>query len=373
MTESARLLSAPLADHLIVARPGPQQGQSWLVLNPLAGWIWESHQAGVSPATMAELLAARFQMPLAQAQAEIHPLLANWRNEGWCAAPISATPDWRLGIADQCITLTVDDPVLAVRLEQITGHLRIEPGNPADSALRLSGTADHWRLWSNGAPTAVGDSLDEAVVSTVAALVELGCQTPQRLLTLHAAGVSRAGRGWLIIGEGGAGKTTLAAALNADGWELLGDDVIPVTHDGQLLGIGLSLCLKAGSWPVLAPRVPEFERILPVYRAGQPVRFLPPPGATVRGPLPPAAFLFPRYAPDIRPVLEPLTPVAALQGIIAAESVIADLTQEALTTLIRWIGSVPAFSLTYPDLDHALALMAGAVTDAGAATATATA
>lgn len=360
MSKCSHLLTAPLADYLIVARPGSQQGKPWLVLNPLARWIWESHQGGLSPAEMAELLAAHFRVPLDQARAEIYPLLAIWRNAGWCAQPASAAPGWALGVADQCITLTVDDPALAASLERITGHLRVESNDPADSALRLSGTADDWRLWIDGAPAAAGDSLDEAVVKTVAALVELGCRTPQRLLTLHAAGVSRAGRGWLLIGQGGVGKTTLATALNAHGWELLGDDVVPVTTDGQLLGIGLSLCLKAGSWPVVAPLVPDFDRIPRVHRAGQPVRFLPPPGAIVRGPLPTAAFLFPRYAPDTRPALEPLAPVAALQGIIAAESVIADLTQDTLTTLIHWIGSIPAFSLTYPDLDHALALIADA-------------
>lgn len=92
------------------------------------------------------------------------------------------------------------------------------------------------------------------------------------------------------------------------------------------------------------------------------MRFLPPPGAIVRGPLPTAAFLFPRYAPDAQPALQPLTSVAALQGILAAESVIADLTQDRLAALIRWVDSTPAFALTYPDLDHALALMADVAT-----------
>ncbi|MFZ1642164.1 MAG: PqqD family protein, partial [Candidatus Contendobacter sp.] len=75
MTLPAHWLAAPLADHLVLARPGPQRGQTLRVLNPLAAWIWQSHRAGLRREDMAELLAARFQLPLAQARADIAGLL----------------------------------------------------------------------------------------------------------------------------------------------------------------------------------------------------------------------------------------------------------------------------------------------------------
>jgi len=69
---------------------------------------------------------------------------------------------------------------------------------------------------------------------------------------LHAAGlVARDGFGVVLIGRSGAGKTTLAAALNAVDYALLGDDVVPVTPEGLLVGLGMSPCLKEGSWSVL--------------------------------------------------------------------------------------------------------------------------
>ncbi len=48
-----------------------------------------------------------------------------------------------------------------------------------------------------------------------------------------------------------------------------------------------------------------------------------------------------------------------LQGLIEAQSVIAELTQDKLLALTRWISSAPAFALTYPDLESALAMIAG--------------
>jgi hypothetical protein len=47
-----------------------------------------------------------------------------------------------------------------------------------------------------------------------------------------------------------------------------------------------------------------------------------------------------------------------LQGLIEAESVIPDLTQDKLLALTRWISSAPGFALTYPDLDRALKMIA---------------
>ena len=352
MSESFSILSAPLGDHLVLARSGPQRGQNLRVLNPLAAWIWQSHRAGLRGEEIAELLAARFQLTLEQARADVACLLAS-EDDATAAVPL-----WTLHLADRRIALTVDDPDLAAPLERITRHLWDETAAPPDVRLRLAGTAADWQLFVDAVLTVAGNTRDAAIAHTVAELGGAACATDQRLLVLHAAGVSQAGRGLLLIGPGGAGKTTLAAALNTSGWELLSDDVIPVTPEGYLLGLGLSLCLKAGSWPVLAPWLPDLDRAPRVERAGQSVRFPPPPGPINRGPLLTAAFVFPRYGPDREPALEPLDPVQVLRGLIEAESVIPDLTQDKLLTLTRWIASAPGFTLTYPALDHALDLIA---------------
>jgi hypothetical protein len=325
------------------------------VLDPLAAAIWDAARAGLAAEEITAYLAARFALPLEQVRADVAALFDAWQR---ATTAESTAPAWTLHLADRQIALTVDDPALAAPLERITQHLWDETTAPPTTCLHLAGTAANWQLFVDGAITVAGDTGDTAIARTVAELGEAACATDQRLLVLHAAGVSQAGQGLLLIGPGGAGKTTLAAALNASGWELLSDDVVPVTLEGQLLGLGLSLCLKAGSWPVLAPWLPDLDHAPLVARAGQPVRFPPPPGPIHWGPLPTAAFLFPRYQPEREATLEPLDPVRVLQGLIEAESVIADLTQAKLLALTRWISSAPGFALSYPNLDRALEMIA---------------
>jgi hypothetical protein len=161
----------------------------------------------------------------------------------------------------------------------------------------------------------------------------------------------------LLIAPGGSGKTTLAAALDAMGYGLLSDDVVPVTPDGDLLGLGLPLCLKPGSWPVLGPYRPDMDQAPVVQHYGQTVRFLPPRTPALARPVTPALLLLTRYRPATAPQAVPLTPEQALQGILAAEAVIRDLSQTKLDVLARWVSTVPAFTLTYPDLNSGLALV----------------
>ena len=79
-----RWLAAPLADHLVLARPGPQRGQKLLVLDPLARWIWQSHRAGLNIAEIAELVATHFNLSHHQARADVVTLLEAWHREEEC-------------------------------------------------------------------------------------------------------------------------------------------------------------------------------------------------------------------------------------------------------------------------------------------------
>jgi len=371
-------LEATLGASRVLVRPGATRLH---LLNPTAGWIWDAQRAGFSQDDLAATLAKRFGIPRDAALADVRDMLDRWSRAGllgWAPAAahrrpahqavpttmparVSAARDWNLRLADRTLTLTVSDADLANRFLPLLGHLDTLDPSGAEISVVLAGGPNDWRLGTGGVESARGSGADAALTQTLAELVEVGCRGPARLLVVHGAGIAHAERAVLLIGRGGAGKTTLAAALNAAGHPLLGDDVVPITPDGRALGIGLALCLKAGSWPVLAQRLPGLASVPIWQRLGEPVRFVPPPGPIVRDPLLVGALLFPEYVPGHRASLAPLAPEDVLQRLIAAEPYLPPLTQARLDALVTWVAAPPAFALCYPDLAQGLAQVGAAL------------
>ena len=376
------IISTALEHSRLLARPGDRRLR---LLDASASALWDLHAVGLSPEQLAGLLVERFALPPELACDQVTAMVADWRHAGLLDVAGETPADWRLGTPDEPLwpaprprptehgarALWLADRRVGVRCEDAAFQRRLgwmlapEPASePASESvpeqaaplrvehdLSLHGTTADWRLARDGHTLDCGQGFDAALVATITALANLGCRPAERLMVLHGAGlVAPDGRGLLLIAPGGSGKTTLAAALNAAGFALLSDDVVPVTLAGELLGLNLPLCLKPGSWTVLGPCRPDLEEAPVVERFGRRVRFLPARGPAVTRPVRPVCLLFPRYAPEEVARLEPLSPVQALQGIIAAEVVIRDLTQVKLDGLARWIEALPAFALTYPDL-----------------------
>ena len=369
------MLQTPFEGGIVLARPGDFR---LFLLNPAAAALWQLHTAGLEPAGMVVWLNQRFGLAEYAAQAQVYGLMEHWHQSGLldpdpllpaappppdlpCPAPVPTPPPHGalcLAVAEVPFSLLIDDPALQSALRPAVHSLHQPPPDTVHHRLHLTGTAADWQLRQEATVAAAGHDLDTAVVMTLSALVELGCQTANRLLVVHGAGLAlHDGRGLLLIAPGGSGKTTLAAALNAEGYRLINDDVVPVTPDGQLIALGTPLCLKPGSWPVLAPHRPDLAAAATYQRYGQPVRFLAPRGPRITTPLPPGLLLFPRYQPGSAPGIEPLTPTSVLQNLIAADAVIRNLTQAKLEAIVRWVQTAPAYALTYPDLDSGLALV----------------
>jgi len=53
------------------------------------------------------------------------------------------------------------------------------------------------------------------------------------LLVMHASAVLIDGRATLFVGDSGAGKSTIAASLARDGYDVLADDVMPIAYDSD--------------------------------------------------------------------------------------------------------------------------------------------
>jgi hypothetical protein len=267
---TSQWLQASLNDYLVLAEP--LSGCIGL-LNPVAAWVVEAKTADLTNTEIASSLATRFDIDIQSAEKEVDGILkmyAKLIQQARNPQPRQKKPSpdktrpilfhpvhsLQLSLGLQIVRLEVESTALFESLNPCIRHLHSD--NPQhDQQLQLRGSEDYWQIVLNNQVLVDGTGRDGAVSHTIGELVELGCESDNRQMVVHGAGICRNGHGALLIGKGGSGKTTLAAALNASGFDLINDDVIAVSRNGQLASACMSMCLKPGSWPLLPCHLPE--------------------------------------------------------------------------------------------------------------------
>lgn len=169
----------------------------------------------------------------------------------------------------------------------------------------------------------------------------------------HAGAVGRDGRGVLVVGRGGSGKSTLCLACARHGMEIAADDYVALeqgeetvahallstaklTEEGAaLLGVGPEL-VAPREFVVSTERVAKAE--VPIERLA-PGRFTPA--------LAIEAVVAPTVAGVADPVLEPIDGMRALRA-LAPSTIIQTRTRgpSALPVLAQLAGEVPCFALS---------------------------
>lgn len=172
---------------------------------------------------------------------------------------------------------------------------------------------------------------------------------------IHASLVSREGRGILLVGPMGAGKTSAALACIEAGYEFLGDDHVALVEDGQRIA-GHGIYGVARLWPTDLPRFGALEaaairpstnqgtRKVLILLADLPgVRFAP--AAEIR------ALVLPRPAGGSRSGLQAASPADALKA-VAPMSILqlpVEPVARGIERLTRLAERVPAFWLDMGD------------------------
>jgi hypothetical protein len=186
-------------------------------------------------------------------------------------------------------------------------------------------------------------------------------------LIIHAAGLSLAGRGFLVCGESGSGKSTLAALLIPLGCDYLTDEIarIPVAGDARLIGFARSLVLKAGSdfiWCGDAGRqsgihtFPDGTAWLPAesLRVGC-VRDADLHPDDPQNVVKPTAVIASRYQPgavfDVKPMSKAQTAFTLLQNLVNARN----LPSRGMPAVMRLASLVRGYSIVYSDAEQVAA------------------
>lgn len=163
-------------------------------------------------------------------------------------------------------------------------------------------------------------------------------------LLVHAAAVGLDGRGVLLAGAGGAGKSTAALACLRDGFSYAGDDYVLISPASpRAFGVYATGKLD-GSF--LAARLPELLPLASgVDRFGHPKAILRIPAERFAPALDLVALLVPRRS-GASPSLRSLHPGEALRALLPSSLFpVPGARAAALRTLGELVRALPAFAL----------------------------
>lgn len=230
------------------------------------------------------------------------------------------------------------------------------PG-PARTRYVLEEEADGWCLTANGSLVCGPTTREHAARMLLWHVNQRAVAESEDLVVLHAAAACDAdGRAVLLPAAMQSGKSTLVAALVADGLDYLSDELVAL-EGTRLHAYPKAVSLDPGSWPLFAHLDPRtephggFHDTQWQVHPGRVREHLPPEGAS------PALVIFPTYDPTRATSLTPIDRDQALLGLVSCAFGLHLRPEENLATLGPLAQRVPAYGLTVSDLDAASALV----------------
>lgn len=175
-------------------------------------------------------------------------------------------------------------------------------------------------------------------------------------LLFHAAGLAWQGKGVLVPGKIGAGKTTLTAWLVAKGLDYLTDELVFVPHEADTIQtFTRPLNVKTAARAALQAVLPfDFETHAPHILSTSRADLIPPdllrPVQLSEPPL--GLIIFARYLPDSEFSLRLLTKAQA--GLALMECLVnaRNLPGHGFAEIARLAKTAPAYKLSYANFDQ---------------------
>ncbi|HKH21740.1 MAG TPA: PqqD family peptide modification chaperone [Gammaproteobacteria bacterium] len=168
-------------------------------------------------------------------------------------------------------------------------------------------------------------------------------------ISFHGACLLSGGKGLLVSGRPGAGKSTLALHLMEAGFEYAADDVVLIAPDGRATGVLFAPTLKPGAWSMVEKFRPDLSKSAVHKRPdGKRVRYLNSPRAAHRGSVPIGWIIFIKRVPNVPADFAPLGQLETISRLIdASYSPTGKLTDQAFGAIKRSVAEAKCFELRY--------------------------
>ena len=180
-------------------------------------------------------------------------------------------------------------------------------------------------------------------------------------VAFHAAMVAYGDCGVMLSAPREYGKSTLAAYLVSQGFDLLTDEpVLLDLNTCTAASLCLPISLKQASWSVLRPQWPQLaDAPIHVRSDGMEISLVHPPiERCSAGPRPLTHIVFPQYRPSFAAQSEPLNSVHTLSLLNEGGMLLArDLAREQFEAFLKLICRTPAYKVLYSSLEDAYSML----------------
>ena len=163
----------------------------------------------------------------------------------------------------------------------------------------------------------------------------------------HASAVNFNDENILILGDSGNGKSTSLALLQAQGFQCIADDFVPIDQAQNVYSFPAGISIKKNALPVLLEMYPELETSAEYHyeRLNKTVRYLPPQKIDYHKKGPCKALVFIKYDATIDFEISEMSKLKAFEHLVP-DSWISSSPKNA-ASFLEWFEKMPCYQLTY--------------------------
>lgn len=265
----------------------------------------------------------------------------------------------RFNLLEKAFLVRCDSQEIGKCLSEVFAHLQSDFHEPS-IIIDIVESGKNLSIYALGVPVA-NDVKQEYIVPMVTDIVlSAAYKSHDCLIAIHAA-VLKAGRECAVfVGESGAGKTSLSAALIHHGFTYFSDETTFIDRSNKIIPLPISLRIKEGAWKLLSPMFPHLLKLrahcLP---ENQKVRFLPPTSGdfavTIEEGCSARWLISVRYAPGKKTDIIRISRIRALASLQSAGfDVCGPLDRQRISDLLTWIRTLDCYEMRIDRLEDAV-------------------